>query len=439
MNMPGAKKSEIINSSAGSDGVKATFASDYVRETRLWQRHMEIARFGATAKGGKNAQALTHEDGLGRALFARWAEQLGFSVFIDPIGNMFVRREGTAKGSPPVLTGSHLDTQPTGGKFDGIFGVLAGLEALQAIEEADLHTQRPIEVVCWTNEEGTRFMPALMGSNAFMDPASIEHTLAIKDASGVTVREAVEDIMRLVPNAMPRPLGFDVACFLEAHIEQGPILEREHKTIGIVTGIQGWRRFLVEVRGEEGHAGTLPSRSRKDALLAAARMVTALELLMRDPEDTNDTIRFTVGRFVVTPGAPAVIPGHVLFTIDFRNPNEDVLARIGDQIELTIQAQVGDCSVTVTETSRTSPISFNGRVLHAALAATQRLGIEHMTMYSGAGHDAQNMHKLCDSAMIFIPCEKGISHNEAENATPADLAAGARVLADTLVDLAGRA
>ena len=420
----GAEAMDIVDSAAAA-----------VNERRLWQRHMEMAKIGETPKGGVNRQALTPEDVRARALLADWAAELGFECTMDEIGNMFVRRQGTERDATPVMTGSHIDTQPSGGRFDGIYGVLAGLETLQAVQDAGLATRRPLEAVVWTNEEGSRFMPGCMGSSVFAEPGLLEQMLCSEDMDGVTVTKALTELGVAMPAVRARPLGGEVAAFIEAHIEQGPELEATNNTIGVVTGIQGTRRFLIEVHGEDAHAGTTPRKRRKDALSAAVAMVAGLERLMYDE---HDTVRFTVGRFVVSPNAPSVVPGHVAFTIDFRQPEQEVLTRLGDQVEAVCHANTEACAVGVSETSRTEPIKFEGLVPDTIDSVAKRLGMPHMHIFSGAGHDAQNLFKVCPTGMIFVPCEKGISHNEAENATSYDLAAGARVLAEVMVEIATR-
>jgi N-carbamoyl-L-amino-acid hydrolase len=232
-----------------------------------------------------------------------------------------------------------------------------------------------------------------------------------------------------------RALGGAVAAYVEAHIEQGPELEARGTAIGVVTGIQGRRRFLIEVHGEDAHAGTMPRRRRRDALSAAVAMVSALERLM---EDADDVVRFTVGRFVVSPNAPSVVPGHVVFTIDFRHPEADALARLGDQVEPVCRASAGPCSVTVTQVSRTERVTFRGLVPDTVRSSAERLGLSRMPILSGAGHDAENLAGVCPTGMLFVPCRDGISHSAREYAAPGDLGAGARVLAETLVALANR-
>ncbi len=410
-------------------------AAAAVSEERLWNRHMEMAKIGATPKGGVNRQALSPEDAQARSLLVSWARELGFACAMDDIGSIYIRRPGTDADAAPVMTGSHTDSQPSGGRFDGIYGILAGLEALQAIEEAGIATRRPIEVVNWTNEEASRFGSGCMGSQVYTDPAKLDEMLAMKDLDGVSIAEALAETKAAMPEIAHRALKSPVAYFIEAHIEQGPELEATGNVIGVVTGIAGSRRFEIQVLGEDAHAGTTSRKRRKDAVRAATDMIRALFELMDDPDDT---VRFTIGRFMVTPNALAVVPGHVLFTIDFRHAEEEVLTRLGDQIEAVCRRNAGPCKVTLTEIRRAPTKSFAGPVPDAILSVTERLGVPYMHIFSGAGHDARYMADHCETGMIFVPCEKGISHNEAENVKASDLAAGARVMADTLIALANR-
>ncbi len=415
-----------------TDAAKAAAAVD---EDRLWRRHMEMARLGATPAGGVRRLALDANDNEARRRLVDWARGFGFACALDPIGNLFIRREGSLREAPPVMTGSHTDTQPSGGKFDGIYGVLAACEALEALERAQIATRRPIEAVVWTCEEGgARFPMGTMGSSAFAGVRPLADILKVTDDAGISVEEALRGTRAALKGVPERPLGCQVAAFIEAHIEQGPELEARGLTIGVVTAIQGARRFLVEIAGEDAHAGTTTRARRKDALSAAVRMVSALERVFHD--DPTDTVRFTVGRFRISPDAPAVVPGHALFTIDFRHPDEAVLTKLGDQVEALCRAQAGPCAVTVTETSRSRPVPFTSHVPDVIESAAARLDYARMRILSGAGHDAMHLAKLCPTDMIFVPCEKGISHNETENATAADLAAGTRVLAASLVELA---
>ena len=410
----------------------ASRASEFVDQDRLWRRHMDLARLGATENGGVNRQALTPEEARARRLLAEWAAELDLGVFVDDAGNLFFRRSGSKPGLAPVLTGSHIDSQPTGGKFDGAFGVLAGLEAVQALGEAGIETRRPIEVVVWMNEEGSRFAPGMMGSEAFAGRRDLEQILAVTDRDGVSVRDALPAMLAATPHAAHRPLGGPVSAFIEAHIEQGPELERRGKTIGVVTGIQGVRRLRVAVRGEEAHAGTTPRAARRDALWEASRMVSALH----DELHVDDDIRFTVAMMQIEPDVPSVIASKVLFSIDLRHPSTAMLETLASRVDAICRRQLVACEVETWQIAAAPTIDFHPQVVEAVESASERLSLPHMRIFSGAGHDARQLHFVCPTGMIFVPCEKGISHNEAENAQPDDVAAGTRVLAEVLVALA---
>jgi beta-ureidopropionase / N-carbamoyl-L-amino-acid hydrolase len=404
-----------------------------VNPDRLWQRHQAIARIGATGRGGVNRQALTPEDAEARRQVLAWAAARGFAASADPIGNLFVRRAGSQAAAAPVVSGSHLDTQPTGGNFDGIFGVLAALEVLEAAEDAHVPTPRPLELAVWTNEEGARFQPTTMGSAVFAGALPLATVLDTVDGHGITVRAALAETLAATPVAGRRTCGFSMAAYLEAHIEQGPILEATGTTIGVVTGIQGLRWFRVEVTGEEAHAGTMPLARRRDALVTAMGIVQGLQELMADP---TDTVRFTVGRFEVHPNSPNTVPGRVVFTVDFRHPDAGVLSARGDRVEAVCRARARGCRVEVIETLTSAPTVFNPVVADLIRAAAGRHALPAADIVSGATHDAKHMAGLCPTGMIFVPCERGVSHNEAERAAPADLAAGTRVLADVMIELA---
>jgi N-carbamoyl-L-amino-acid hydrolase len=406
-----------------------------VSESRLWQRHVEMAKIGATPKGGVNRLALTPEDNRARQLLCAWAKERDYQVFADAVGNLFVRRPGTDRNAAPVMSGSHMDTQPTGGRFDGMYGVLAAFEALEALDDAGVETKRPIEAVAWTNEEGSRFQPGTMGSAVFAGMKPLDGFLGVRDSAGVAFGEALKVSLAATPEAAQRAFQIPLAGYVEAHIEQGPRLEIAGKPIGVVTGIQGSRWFTIEITGDEAHAGTTPLAVRKDAFRAAVAMVQALQELMEDP---TDTVRFTIGRFEVMPGSPNTVPGKVLFTIDFRHPEDEVIARLGDEVEPICKALAGPCEVTVKETSRHPSTWFDREIVDLVAKATDELGLPKMELFSGAGHDARCLQPLCPTGMIFVPCAKGISHNEAEDASPSDLAAGARVLASVLRELADR-
>jgi len=408
-------------------------AAARVDEARLWQRHMDMAQHGARPDGGVDRQALSPEDAAAQRTLVEWGQAIGLAASADAAGNLFLRYEGTEPALPPVLTGSHLDSQPTGGRFDGVYGVLAGLEAVQAIAEAGIRPHRPIEVVAWMNEEGSRFAPGMMGSEAFVGWRTVDEIRAVRDAAGVAAGDALDACRRAGPEVPMRPLGGPVAAYVEAHIEQGPLLEAAAKTIGVVTGIQGKLTFRVTVSGAEAHAGTAPRRDRRDALLAAARMAGALEAATADPADV---VRFTIGAFTVKPNAPSVVPSEVRFSIDLRHPDPDTLTRLGAAIAPVCAAEAGPCTVTVEPLVTAMSLSFPEAMQARIAGAAGRLGLPAMHLFSAAGHDARQLHAVCPSGMIFVPCRQGISHHVAEWAESGHLAAGARVLAETLLDLA---
>jgi len=411
----------------------ALAAAAAVDEARLWSRQMAMAEIGATERGGVNRAALTDEDRRARRLMVEWAGDMGFEVATDGIANLYIRLPGRQADAAPVVTGSHLDSQPRGGKFDGAYGVVGGFEALEAIARAGIEPERPIDLIAWTNEEGGRFQPGAMGSAVFAGVLRLEDQLAIVDQQGVTLEDALAETLASTPGLPHRTFGHPFAAYIEAHIEQGPRLENAGTTIGAVTGIQGLYWFTVEVRGEEAHAGTTPLKGRKDALKAAVHMVHALEGLMADE---TDTVRFTVGRFECHPGSPATVPSRALFTIDFRHPDPEVIERIRPNIEPVCQARARGCAVSIRPTIDSAPLQFDPALIDMVEDYAARLGHSVMRLPSGAGHDAGHINHLCPTSMIFVPCERGLSHNEAENAAPADLAAGAQVLAACLVDLA---
>lgn len=414
---------------------QAKRAAAAVDQERLWQRHLAMAEIGKIEGGGVNRQCLSPEDIEARALLIAWAKARDYRIAVDPIANLFLRREGRDPDADPILAGSHMDSQPQGGRFDGIFGVLAALEALEALDEARIETERPIEVVAWTNEEGGRFAPGAMGSAVFTGELELERCLELSDATGIRFADALSETLAATPEASRRRFDFPIAAYIEPHIEQGPRLEATGRQIGVVTGIQGARWYVVEVVGEPAHAGTAPLAGRRDALRAAVVMVSALQELMHDE---TDQLRFTVGRLDVVPNSPNTVPARVTFSIDFRHPSEDVLERLGAQIEPTCRRFAGRCEVGVTQTFRREPCTFPGAIVDAVERAAQMLDLPHMRMPSGAFHDANFLADVCPTGMIFVPCERGISHSPAEKAKAEDLAAGARVLTATLAELAAR-
>ena len=390
---------------------------------------MTLARHGATPRGGVNRQALSAEDIEARRTLINWAHDMGCTAFGDELGNLFIRLEGSRPDLSPVLTGSHLDSQPTGGKFDGVYGVLAGFEVLQAIRDTGLTPVRSIEVVSWMNEEGSRFAPGMMGSAGFAGARSVSEIVAVRDTAQQSVADCLSVLQQALPEVASRPLGSPIHSYIEAHIEQGPVLEAHGVTVGVVTGIQGKRTFRVTVTGEESHAGTTPHRKRRDALIAATGMIQALERLCFDPLDVT---RFTVGMLRVEPNAPSVIPAKVVFSIDIRHESSDRLIQLGDAVASLCAAHAGPCGVQVDELSTALSLEFPESIRADIETAAARLGLGHMRLLSAAGHDARYLNDHCETGMIFVPCLKGVSHHESESATAADLAAGARVLAEVI-------
>jgi N-carbamoyl-L-amino-acid hydrolase len=403
-----------------------------VNPDRLWRSLMDMAKVGPGAAGGNKRLALTEEDRQGRDLFVSWAKAAGCAVSVDAIGNIFARRAGVEPDAAPVMTGSHLDTQPTGGRFDGVFGVLAGLEVLRSLNDRRMQTRRPVEVAVWTNEEGSRFQPAMFGSGVFTGRFPLEQAYSAQDAQGVTVREALEKIgYRGSLPAAPRPIH----AYLEAHIEQGPILEHERKTIGIVSGIQGVKWFKARVTGMNAHAGTTPMEVRRDPLLGAARMVQAIDQITRA---TRPDCVGTVGEFAVGPGSINVINQEVRFSVDLRCPDAHVLAALEAKVEAACRriAEESGLGLDWKPIWYAEPTDFDGRVVGVVAQAAQASGYAARRIVSGAGHDAKHLAEICPTAMIFIPCKEGISHNEAESITPQDAAAGANVLLQAMLKLA---
>ncbi len=415
-----------------SDPVPNAIAA--VSERRQWDRLMAMAEIGAIPGDGVNRACLTELDRHARRLLIGWAQEIGATVSVDAAANLWLRREGSERDAAPVLTGSHMDTQPQGGRFDGIYGVMAGLEALTALHQAGVTPRRPIEVVAWTNEEGGRFAPGCMGSMAWSGFKRVEDFAEVTDPDGVRFGDALAQHLAAESDVPHRPLGSGPHAYVEAHIEQGPRLERDSLDIGVVTGIQGSRWFTVTLTGDTAHAGTTPLGLRRDAVQDMLRAITALNALMRDPKDV---LRFTVGRIVVEPNTSNSVANRASFTIDFRHPDAAVLLARGDAVLGTVQAAVRDAGVTVQETFHALPVAFDAGVVAAVERAAVAQGLGHMRMPSGAFHDAQFVVPVCPTGMLFVPCRDGISHNPAEYSTSGQLAAGTRVLTQALVELAG--
>ncbi|MDY0240750.1 MAG: Zn-dependent hydrolase [Rhodospirillaceae bacterium] len=404
-----------------------------VDQDRLWRSLMDLGRIGATPKGGVARLALTDLDREARLLFIAWCEEAGMSVSFDAIGNIFARRLGRDPSRAPILMGSHIDTQPTGGKFDGCFGVMAGLEVVRSLNDLGIETEAPIEVVAWTNEEGSRFPPCMMGSGVFTGKLDLDETLAKKDGSGLSVGD---ELARIGFQGKGSLKDHPVGGYFEAHIEQGPVLEDEGKTIGVVIGTLGQKWFDLILTGQEAHAGPTPMHLRKDALLAAAEIVRAVNTIALE---TSGTACGTVGRLEVFPGSRNVIPGRVDLSVDFRHWSAETLAGMVESLNeaiVRIGVQTG-VTIEIIPTADFPPLSFHEDCVRAVREAAGHLGYTHRDIVSGAGHDAIFLAEIAPAGMIFVPCEGGISHNEAENAAPSDLAAGASVLLHAVLSRAG--
>ena len=400
---------------------------------RLWASLMELAEIGATEKGGVCRLALTDIDRAGRDLFVRWCEDAGCTVSVDGVGNVFARRPGKDATLPPVMAGSHLDSQPTGGKFDGAYGVLAGLEAVRTLNDFGIETDAPVEIVAWTNEEGSRFSPPMMGSGAFAGVFGADEVLARPD--NVTGPLLGDELSRIGYDGEAPVGGREVGAYFEAHIEQGPILENEGRTIGVVTGAQGQRWYEVTVTGQEAHAGPTPMTLRRDALVAAARMIDAVNRLGHDfPPEACATVGFVES----SPNSRNTIPGRVFFTVDLRHPDNATLAAMDRRLRTDFAgiAEAAGCTADVVDFWEYPETAFDEACVSAVRDAADQGGLLWRDIVSGAGHDAVYIARIAPAAMIFIPCEGGISHNEIENATREDCAAGAQVLIQAMLDRA---
>ena len=413
--------------------VKPNIDNLRINGQRLWDSLMELAQIGATPKGGVCRLTLTDLDKQGRDLVTRWAREAGMTVTIDKIGNGFMRRPGRNNSLPPIMTGSHIDTQPTGGKFDGNYGVLAGIEVVRTLNDHGIETEAPIEVAFWTNEEGSRFVPVMMGSGVFAKAFTLEHAYAATDTEGKTVKGELERIGYIGDQ---EPGDHPIGAYFETHIEQGPVLEDNEKTIGVVSGVLGIRWFDCTVTGMEAHAGPTPMALRKDAMLAATRiMQDVVAAAHRHPPHG----RGTVGMVQVFPNSRNVIPGRVKFSIDLRNSTDALVDAMAAEVKAFADQVAKEHGVQVhIEMVSSYPAQlFQPECVEAVGRAAAKLGYSHMPAVSGAGHDAVYMAKLAPSGMIFIPCKDGISHNEIEDAKPEHIEAGCNVLLHAMLERAG--
>ena len=391
---------------------------------RLWGRLMAMAEIGATRAGGCNRLAGTDADKQARDLFVSWCRRVGCDVSVDEIGNIFARRRGTSVSAPPVVMGSHLDTQPTGGKFDGVFGVLAALEVIETLNDRAIQTRHSLDAVCWTNEEGARFAPAMLGSGTFAGVFALDQALQSADAAG----KRLGDELQRIGYAGTRPCrATPIKAALEVHIEQGPILEAKGVQIGVVTGVQGICWYDIVIEGAAVHAGPTPMDRRRDPVKALSDLVQAL---YATASTLGDDARVTVGIVSAEPGVRNTVPQRVRASVDLRHPDRAQLDAFRARLrqlakDIGTQARV---EVDVVEVWSSPAIAFDPACIASVRAAASDLGVSFTDMVSGAGHDSVYLAGVCPTSMIFIPCKDGVSHNEIESATPADISAGANVL-----------
>jgi len=399
---------------------------------RLWDSIHEIAKIGPGVRGGSNRQTLTDEDGEGRRLFQRWCEDAGMTVKVDAMGTMFARREGADPSLPPVVIGSHLDTQPTGGRYDGVLGVLGALEVVRTLNDLGLKTRHPIEVVNWTNEEGTRFAPAMLASGVFAGIHELDWAYDRKDAKGLRFGDELERLGFKGPEPVG---GRPFHALFELHIEQGPILEAEGKDIGVVTHGQGLWWLQVTLTGKEAHTGSTPMPMRRNAGLGMARIT---ELVHRIAMDNQPAAVGAIGHVDVYPNSRNVIPGKVVFTVDFRSPDLATLDGMRARLEAEapkIAEELG-LGIEIEPVGHFDPITFDATCVKAVRDAADRLGYSHRDIISGAGHDACWINRVAPTAMVMCPCVDGLSHNEDENISKEWATAGADVLLHAAVETA---
>ncbi|NVD99230.1 Zn-dependent hydrolase [Massilia sp. BJB1822] len=399
---------------------------------RLWDSLMALAKIGATEKGGVKRLTLTDLDKQGRDLVTGWARDAGLSITVDQIGNVFMRRDGVNNALPPIMTGSHIDTQPTGGKFDGNYGVLAGLEVVRTLNDRGIRTEAPIEVAFWTNEEGSRFVPVMMGSGVFCGAFTLEHAYAAKDTEGKSVGEELERIGykgEQVPGQHP------IGAYFEAHIEQGPVLEDADKVIGVVPAVMGLSWYDCTVTGMEAHAGPTPMHLRRDAMQVSTRIIQEVVAIANRYPPYG---RGTVGMMQVFPNSRNVIPGQVKFSIDLRNVSDALLNTMHEEMLAFVDRTASETGldIKIERVSYYPPCPFHPDCVGAVRKATEKLGYSTMDVVSGAGHDAIYAARVAPAGMIFVPCKDGISHNEIEDAKAEHLEAGCNVLLHAMLERA---
>jgi N-carbamoyl-L-amino-acid hydrolase len=397
---------------------------------RLWDTLMHTAQIGATAKGGICRLTLTDLDREVRDWFKAQCEALGCTVAVDEVGAMFARRRGKNPNLPPIAMGSHLDTQPTGGKFDGVLGVLGALEAMRTLHETGYETNAPIEIVNWTNEEGARFAPAMLASGVFAGVFSPDYAFARADRDGKTFGD---ELARIGYKGEEKAGARKFSAMFELHIEQGPILEAEGRMIGTVQGVQGIRWYEVTVIGEAAHTGTTPMRLRKNALIGAARMIERIDAIAR--EHASDAVG-AVGLIENKPNSRNVIPGEVFFSVDFRHPDENILDAMEAKFRAALAEVMPPLQLTYTETRiwQSPPVKFAPELIECVRIGAAKAGFQSRDMISGAGHDAAYVARVAPTTMIFVPCAGGISHNEAESTSFDECAAGAQVLLNAVLE-----
>ena len=403
-----------------------------VNGDRLWESIMEMAKIGPGVAGGNNRQTLTDDDAKGRELFKSWCEKEGLAMGLDTMGNMFARREGTDPNALPVMVGSHLDTQPTGGKYDGVLGVLGGLEIIRTLNDFDIKTKHPIEIVNWTNEEGTRFAPPMLSSGVFASMHTEEWAYNREDSEG----KKFGDELKRIGWRGEEPVGErKLHAFYELHIEQGPILEDENVDIGVVTHGQGLNWLQVTLVGKESHTGSTPMPKRVNAGLGMARITQLVDeiALSHAPHAVG-----AIGHIDVYPNSRNIIPGKVVFTVDFRHPNKEVIQDMEDRMRkgaADIADKIG-LTMDIEKVGNFDPVEFDKDCVEKVRDAAKTLGYSHMNIVSGAGHDACWINRVAPTAMIMCPCVDGLSHNEAEEITKEWSTAGADVLFHAVVNTA---